>query len=57
MNALNLRTHVNPHKPHPRTVTVEEASAIFDSFKVMKTSQTWKAFEASGDTSEEGVSA
>jgi hypothetical protein len=38
-------------------VSVEEADAIFENFKVMKTSKAWKAFEASGDTSEEGVSA
>ena len=35
---------------------MEEAEAIFDNFAFMKTTQAWKAFEASGDTSVEGVS-
>lgn len=58
-STVQLNTHpIDPRHRQTlnRTVTVEEAQAIFDNFKVMKTSKAWKAFEASGDGSEEGVS-
>ena len=35
------------------TVTKEEAGLIFENFKFMKTTKTWKAFEATGDADDE----